>query len=1238
MKGYRKAIESGVALVVVLGMTVILLGLAVAFLAIVRSDRTISQSYSATIGTRNLADTAVQLVQSQILAATTQGSDIAWTSQPGLIRTFSNAEGGPGLKAFRLYSAERMIIDAPVGTVIADQADVPATWQGDEALWTDLNAPVLVPSTVNPGDTAPVFPILDPAALSGVEGFQIDASKAPTGTVAPSAGPERRLPMPVRWLYVLREGNIVAPTGSGVEATVTEASPDNPIVGRIAFWTDDETCKVNINTASDGMHWDTPRTDTNEDRELAKFQPAQREFQRYPGHPATTSLAPVLFATSESSTPELTQAQRDALFRIVPRVNTGGSDGGRSVAAGPVALDSGRLYANVDELIFSDSRTAQEPTAGVTREKLERSRFFLTATSRAPELTLFNTPRVLLWPLDLNPAPMNRTAFDRLIAFCTTINGFPYYFTRSDPKSSSFDYDGIPRNREMYRYLKELTSLPVPGFGSTLSAKFGSANRDQLLTQIFDYVRSTNLNDSGLSAAANRFGERGRFGSNQIPYGANQVAPIRIGTTQGFGRFPIITEIGMHFICTARTDNPGTSGTDESAGSNVVSNKTLGGTLLSGSERRVEAMFFFETFIPSLSNPPISESFAVRVVGLNGFTLNGQPLGFPADDTDLSFLTRQQTIHGRAYGGAGSQRSILQGNPSDPNTQSRLPARGIMPADAGVNAVNRYPFVSAPVTIDAASGTMSFSGGTITLEVYPRYQETFPGFTGATTPVQQLTIRFEGGTFPIPDLVSAGTPASGSFAIATDKENWWTFSLDGAIAGKKGRLQGWSRTPSPYSGSSILLGDPFHPNDVVRSMVPAQNDYRLLAVGLSPGAAATSFVKHPLFDNPTVKLAHAVSENYIANAIRGRSVRSEGYPGTGSGVTYPVSPPAIGARSLPDVPIVDADASTGDWDNGMAFYADGAFINRPDEGNIHNIAAQTPYFDSSEQYGIVDQTFFSPNRQIPSSGMLGSLPSQAADGVPFQTLLFRPQANHFGEGSPPDHIIADLFWMPVVEPYAISEPFSTAGKINMNYAIVPFGHYLTRSTGIVALLRSERIIAIPNLQAETYKLGATPASRADRFRLPIDAHETLKQFSDRFTSGNVFRSASEIMTLHLVPVGRTVADMPSFWNEHQLTGDNSRERPYTTLLGRLTTKSNVFTIHYRVQSLKKVAGTPATLWDENRDKVLGEIRGSTVVERYISPNDSSIIDYATTTYPLTREQDLGLKYKWRTLSVETFAP
>ena len=84
--------------------------------------------------------------------------------------------------------------------------------------------------------------------------------------------------------------------------------------------------------------------------------------------------------------------------------------------------------------------------------------------------------------------------------------------------------------------------------------------------------------------------------------------------------------------------------------------------------------------------------------------------------------------------------------------------------------------------------------------------------------------------------------------------------------------------------------------------------------------------------------------------------------------------------------------------------------------------------------------------------------------MPWQTLLFRPDIElarkaqidrdrqHYGSRYPRDHLFMDMFWMPVVQPYAISEPFETKGKINMNYQILPFT-YITRATALHALLQ-----------------------------------------------------------------------------------------------------------------------------------------------------------------------------------------
>ena len=91
----------------------------------------------------------------------------------------------------------------------------------------------------------------------------------------------------------------------------------------------------------------------------------------------------------------------------------------------------------------------------------------------------------------------------------------------------------------------------------------------------------------------------------------------------------------------------------------------------------------------------------------------------------------------------------------------------------------------------------------------------------------------------------------------------------------------------------------------------------------------------------------------------------------------------------------------------------------------------------------------------------GINPASPAQSAPWQTLLFcpypaankagAPYTGHPGAATPPDHLILDNFWMPVIEPYAISTCLASAGKINLNDQIAPFT-YLHRNTALRALL------------------------------------------------------------------------------------------------------------------------------------------------------------------------------------------
>jgi uncharacterized protein (TIGR02600 family) len=532
---------------------------------------------------------------------------------------------------------------------------------------------------------------------------------------------------------------------------------------------------------------------------------------------------------------------------------------------------------------------------------------------------------------------------------------------------------------------------------------------------------------------------------------------------------------------------------------------------------------------------------------------------------------------------------------------------------------------------------MQFNGGDVTIELYAGTGAISATPTSADKArlMQTIKVNLPSGTFPVPNLVSTGTPVFPSPGVAprfsrdTTPENWWGFAARGVVANKIGRLgfafdlSGANAAPQ-YSGNFFRTGN----TDVVRSVLPRHGDFRLSAA--SPffddtAAPIKTFVKHPRYDDTTQFIAHTLTS--FAGEEPGRDIRGK----------Y-LSPVSTGRwNNEADIPagaaLADTPEPTGDFDTGMSTFRDGPYVNKPDEGNNNRAGGAIPYFTIDHVTAPPGPTFFTPNRILRSAGMFGSLPTGVKAGKPWQTLLLRPQTSHpMHSATIPDHLFLDLFWMPVVEPYAISEPFSTAGKINMNYAIAPFS-YINRATGIASLLRAERLIAVPNSAAGSIKnIGVGSAWTGD-VRLPINTQETLKQWDAKFASNQLFVSSSQICDLHLVPQGETAAGMPTFWNTNALTGDNVRERPYANLLGRLTTKSNSFTVHFRVQVLKKNPNTPANQWVEGRDNVSSEYRGSTLIERYIDPNNTSLPDFAT-----VANANIDDYYRFRVIQTRKFAP
>ena len=308
-----------------------------------------------------LADSAVQLVEGQIAQASTQPGQ-AWISQPGLLRTYATGARVP-TACYKLYSTPTIAgMTDSTRTVAFMTNDVPSNWSSQPSVYTDLNSPV----TTLGSPSSTIYPIFNPAAVTTAQGVSIDSGHS--------------VEMPVAWLYQLQDGTL-GPASNGTAA--------NPIVARMAFWTDDETSKINVNTAACGSLWNTPHVYSTDDQNWSTMQPAAGEYSAYPGHPATTSLN-VVFG---SLTPALTPQQ---LLGLSPRYAWGGSQFGTQASTSDqiVVPKPDRLYASLDELCFSSTvANGQRQPNPITASQLDIDRFVLTAHSNAPETTLLGEPR-----------------------------------------------------------------------------------------------------------------------------------------------------------------------------------------------------------------------------------------------------------------------------------------------------------------------------------------------------------------------------------------------------------------------------------------------------------------------------------------------------------------------------------------------------------------------------------------------------------------------------------------------------------------------------------------------------------------------------------------------------------------------------------------------------------------------------------------------------------------------------
>ncbi len=299
----------GSALIIILSIVTLLTVLVLTFLITAQFERRSSGLSLDHAQAEALADFAEDTAMARLRDAIDTGRQpgYTWASEPGRIWIFQIASGSGAVTPTSrdMFSA----LPGPDSTITPDLNNV------------DLNKP----SVIN------VYPIATPASGAGTAS------------------------MKVGWINMLTDQS-------------QTASSSNRIVGRIAYWVDDDSCKININTA-DGSKVDLNTGGSQKTNFPQSYQSGIQVPQSYGfGTPSEISLAPLLNSYNNDSPAALWIPQASAIATYATNIGFNSAS-----EIGRVAnLPSGFSY--------------------------EQNKFSLTHVSRSPDINMFGEPRIQLFP------------------------------------------------------------------------------------------------------------------------------------------------------------------------------------------------------------------------------------------------------------------------------------------------------------------------------------------------------------------------------------------------------------------------------------------------------------------------------------------------------------------------------------------------------------------------------------------------------------------------------------------------------------------------------------------------------------------------------------------------------------------------------------------------------------------------------------------------------------------------
>lgn len=276
----------------------------------------------------------------------------------------------------RAQFLSQMGVDSVIGVLKKQTADPNLVWAskpgalivpGDPAQPKKLSTQVNLHSGY-PTDPAAVYTadVLAPANLN----IQTLADQNPPSHLITDQSPDPELSttgavaLPLRWVYVREDGSL------DYSETPVLGNTSNPLVGRYAYWTDDESSKININTA-----W--KRNPLNSSPTNANYNPFS------PSHPTSVNLTSLNDPVRGISfTPEMA----DTLHSYITSNHTYTDLGIPS---------NGNPHRFFNSLFEARKLDALNDTDGFTKA-LNAYKFELTHYNQDPDSTFFNEPRIVL--------------------------------------------------------------------------------------------------------------------------------------------------------------------------------------------------------------------------------------------------------------------------------------------------------------------------------------------------------------------------------------------------------------------------------------------------------------------------------------------------------------------------------------------------------------------------------------------------------------------------------------------------------------------------------------------------------------------------------------------------------------------------------------------------------------------------------------------------------------------------